>query len=232
MPQNQTPEELDPAAAFEVMGQRLAGLTAAIDGLAVKFQEVHGRDYSPELARIDARFEAVRDFVDQLMQKPAMALTPEKIAAEIEAAGRNGRQADHAAWHQAQTQLNAATKSISRVVGSALEEQRQFKWLMIAAGVALVSGVVLGSIVPPMIDRQMPESWQWPEQRAADILNRDRWAAGERLLEVSDAERWSKVKAALQSLEDKSAEVGKREKPEAGRGKNEGARGRDRRRSK
>lgn len=216
MPQNQTPEELDPAAAFEAMGQRLAGLTAAIDGLAAKFQEVHGRDYSPELARIDARFENVRGFVDQLMQKPAMALTPQRIAEQIEAAAQHGRQADHAAWHQAQTQLNAAAKSISRVVGSALEKQRQFKWFMIAAGVALVSGFALGSIVPPMIDRQMPESWQWPEQRAADILKRDRWAAGERLLEVSDAERWAKVKTALQSLESDSAKV--EPKPKGKRG--------------
>ncbi len=201
MPQNQTPEELDPAAAFEAMGQRLAGLTAAIDGLAVKFQEVHGRDYSPELAKIDARFETVRGFVDQLMQKPAMALTPQRIAEQIEAAAQHGRQADHAAWHQAQTQLNAAAKSISRVVGSALEKQSQCKWLMIAVGVALVSGVVLGSIVPPMIDRQMPESWQWPEQRAAQILRRDQWSAGERLLEVSDPKRWRRVEAALKAAE-------------------------------
>ena len=219
MPQNQTPEELDPAAAFEAMGQRLAGLTAAIDGLAVKFQEVHGRDYSPELAKIDARFESVRGFVDQLMQKPAMALTPQKMADQIEAAAQHGRQADHAAWHQAQTQLNAAAKSISRVVGSALEKQRQFKWLMFAAGVALFSGFVLGSIVPPMIDRRMPESWLWPEQRAADILKRDRWAAGERLLEVSDPARWIKIKAAMEMAEDKSPEIKARGEPKAARRK-------------
>lgn len=31
MPETDTPEELDPAAAFDAMGRRLAGLTAAID---------------------------------------------------------------------------------------------------------------------------------------------------------------------------------------------------------
>ncbi|MGH6744336.1 DUF6118 family protein [Novosphingobium sp.] len=201
MPQNQTPEELDPAAAFEAMGQRLAGLTAAIDGLAVKFQEVHGRDYSPELAKIDARFETVRGFVDQLMQKPAMALTPQRIAEQIEAAGRNGRQADHAAWRQAQNELQATANSIGRVVGSALEEERQLKWLLIAASVALVAGLVLGNLVPPIIDRRVPESWHWPEQRAADVLGRDKWNAGERLMEVSDPKRWLRVEAALKAAD-------------------------------
>jgi hypothetical protein len=44
-----------------------------------------------------------------------------------------------------------------------------------------------------------------PERRAVQVLQRDGWAAGERLLEVSDPERWVKVQAAIQSLEDKSA---------------------------
>lgn len=232
MTQNQTPEELDPAAAFEAMGRRLAGLTAAVDGLAVTFQEVHARDYSPELAKIDARFEAVRDFVDKLKEKPAMALTPEKIAAEIEAAGRNGRQADHTAWRQAQNELHIAANSIGRVVGSALEEERQLKWLMIAASVALVSGVVIGSVFPPIIEQMMPESWHLPERHAVQVLQRDGWAAGERLLEVADQERWVKVQTAMQSLEGKSAEVGKDAKSVAGRRKSENAGGRSRSTSK
>ncbi|TDW59256.1 hypothetical protein EDF57_11438 [Novosphingobium sp. PhB55] len=226
MPQNQTPEELDPAAAFEAMGQRLAGLTAAIDGLAAKFQEVHGRDYSPELARIDARFESVRGFVDQLMQKPAMALTPQKMADQIEAAGKNGRQADHAAWRQAQNELQATANSIGRVVASALEEERQLIWLLIAASVALVAGTILGHLVPPIIDRRVPESWHWPEQRAADILGRDKWSAGERLLEVSDPARWMRVKAAMEIVEDKSSEIKEGANPKAARRK--GRNGKDR----
>jgi hypothetical protein len=228
MTQNQTPEELDPAAAFDAMGQRLAGLTAAVDGLAVTFQEVHARDYSPELAKIDARFEAVRDFVDKLKEKPAMALTPERIAAEIEAAGRNGRQADHTAWRQAQHELHVAAHSIGQVVGSAMEEQRQLKWLLIGVSIALFWGVILGRVVPPFIDRRMPESWHWPEQRAADVLQRDGWSAGERLLEVYDPERWAKVKAAMRSLEGKRAVASKEAMPQTVRGKSGGARSRDR----
>lgn len=219
MTQNHTPEELDPAAAFEAMGRRLAGLTAAVDGLAVTFQEVHARDYSPELAKIDAQFEAVRVFVDKLKEKPAMALTPEKIAAEIQAAGTDGRHADHAAWRQAQHELHIAANSIGRVVGSALEEQRQLKWLLIGVSIALFWGIILGSVCPPAIDRRMPESWHWPEERAAMILGRDKWAAGERLLEVADPVRWLNVKPAIQSAVGGNSEIEKGGVEKAGRGK-------------
>jgi hypothetical protein len=222
MPQNQPPEELDPAAAFEAMGQRLAGLTAAIDGLAVKFQEVHGRDYSPELARIDARFESVRGSVDQLKQRPAMALTPEQIAEQIEAAGRNGRQADHTAWRQAQNELHVAANSIGRVVASAMEKERQLIWMLIAVSVALVAGVILGNLVLPIIDRRMPESWHWRERRAAEILGRDGWSAGERLMEVFEPEQWAKVQAAVKSLENKRVEA-REAKPRTVRRKNRSA---------
>jgi hypothetical protein len=155
-----------------------------------------------------------------------MALTPQRIAEQIEAAGRNGRQADHTAWRQAQNELQATANSIDRVVASALEEERQLIWLLIAAGVALVAGIILGNLVPPIIDRRVPESWHWPEQRAADILGRDQWSAGERLLEVSDPARWMSVKAAIEIVEDKSSEIKVGANPKAARRK--GRNGKDR----
>jgi hypothetical protein len=35
----------------------------------------------------------------------------------------------------------------------------------------------------------MPESWHWPEKRAANMLDRDMWDAGERLQSVADPKR-------------------------------------------
>jgi len=204
-----TPEELDPAAAFQAMDRRLAGLTAAVDGLAVKLQEMHGRDYSPELAKIEDQFQKVRGAVKNFIELPAMVLTPEKIAAQIEAAGRNGRQADHQAWERAQGNLRAVAESIGTVVLSARKEQEQTKWMTIVAGATLVVGCFLGVIGRDVVFRIAPEQWHWPEQRAADILGLDEWSAGERLLEVADPERWQKVKATIRSLAQESAGVEK-----------------------
>lgn len=205
MTDSNTPEELDPATAFQAMDRRLAGLTAAVDGLAVKLQEMHGRDYSPELAKIEGQFQKVRGAVKNFIELPAMVLTPEKIAAQIEAAGRDGRQADHHAWERAQSNLRTVAESIGTVVLSARKEQEQTKWMTIVAGVTLAVGCFLGVVGRDITLWIAPERWHWPEQRAADILGCDMWSAGERLLEVADPARWLKVKAAIRTGDDASA---------------------------
>jgi len=202
-----TPEELDPAAAFQAMDRRLAGLTAAVDGLAVKLQEMHGRDYSPELAKIEGQFQAVRGAVKKFTELPAMVLTPEKIAAQIEVAGRVGRLADHQAWEGARRELQNAATSIDSVVTQARKGQEQKKRMTIAVNAALVVGLFSGGVGRDFIPWIAPLSWHWPEGRAAAILGRDKWAAGERLLEVADPERWRFVQAALRSIEDQSVET-------------------------
>ncbi|MPS68778.1 MAG: hypothetical protein E2586_09800 [Novosphingobium sp.] len=200
-----TPNELDPAAAFEAMGHRLAGLNAAIDGLAVKFQEMHARDYSPELAKIEGQFQAVRLTVKEFTERPVMALTPKTVAAQIEAAARDGRHADQQAWERARRELQAETATIASIVARARTGEAQKKRMTIAVGATLVVGLFLGAPGRDVIDWSAPRTWYWPEARAAKILGRDKWAAGERLLEVADMERWQKVEAALRSVEDPGA---------------------------
>ncbi|TDW58626.1 hypothetical protein EDF57_1218 [Novosphingobium sp. PhB55] len=207
MPNIHTPQELDPAAAFEAMGQRLAGLTAAIDGLAVKFQEMHARDYSPEFAKVEGQFQAVRGAVKNFTELPAMVLTPEKIAAQVEAAGRDGRLADHQAWERARSDLRAATASINGVVASARTGQAQTKRMKIGAGTAFVIGGLLMCVALEAIPWIAPVGWHWPEERAAKILGRDKWNAGVRLLEVADPAKWQQLKAASSSVEGHGAET-------------------------
>jgi hypothetical protein len=226
-----TPEELDPAAAFQAMDRRLAGLTAAVDGLAVKLQEMHGRDYSPELAKIEGQFQKVRGTVKNFIELPAMVLTPEKIAAQIEAAARDGRLADHQAWERAQSNLRTVAESIGTVVLSARKEQEQTKWMTIVAGATLVVGCFLGVAGRDIATGIAPERWHWPEQRAADIFGLDEWSAGERLLEVADPVRWLKVKAAIRSVDDESAGAGNLAGQKINSGKNGKSEGHRRRAS-
>jgi hypothetical protein len=46
------------------------------------------------------------------------------------------------------------------------------------------------AIIPGAIARSMPESWLWPEQRAAHAMHRNEWDAGIRLLQVSNPDQW------------------------------------------
>jgi hypothetical protein len=189
---SQEPEfELDHTeAAFEAMNQRLAGLTAAIDGFAARQQELHARDYTQDLARIHDRQDGVRKAIYTLAERPAMALTPEQVASQISEAGVKARDADHQAMNAAQRDLRRAIGTIGSIVASAMTARDQERWIAGAAGVAIVVGFILGAIIPAAIDWTMPESWYWPEQRAADILQRDGWHAGLRMLQVSDPQQW------------------------------------------
>jgi hypothetical protein len=139
-----SPEHDQVELAFEAMQQRLAGLTAAMDGFAVRQQELHGRDYGPDLEKINESFLKVREAVYKLADRPALKLTPEDIAKQIEKAGQEWRQVDHAAWGSAQSRLERAAQSIEMVVASALAFRVQRNWIAGSAAAALVVGLIFG----------------------------------------------------------------------------------------
>lgn len=181
----------DPEVAFDAMSRKLAGLTAAVEGFATRQQELHARDYGPDLVKIQQQWaEVVRAF-NALKEKPGIALTPETLAPQIAKAGERVRSADHQAWGNANRELGAAIQSLNGVVESALKAETQRLWIVGAATAALVVGFAFGTVVPTRIAQSVPESWHWPEQRAADVLQRNEWAAGIRLLQVSDPARLS-----------------------------------------
>lgn len=185
------PADVDePEVAFEVMSRRLAGLTAAVEGFAARQQELHARDYGPDLAKIHERQEKVRAAILTLNNRPAMALTPQTIASQIESAGAQGRAADHQAWNNANRALGQVVQSLNAVVASALRAQTQKLWIAGAAAAALVIGFAFGTIIPTRIAQAVPESWHWPETKAAGVLQRDGWDAGVRLLQVANPQRW------------------------------------------
>lgn len=188
LPPEQEPD--DPEIAFAAMGRKLAGVIAAIDGFAVRQQEIHARDYGQDLALIHQQMEKLQGAIQILAQRPAIALKPADIAAQVEAAGASVRATDHQALVQAQRELHATARSITDIVASARGAGRQRWWIGGAAVLALTIGYMLGMIVPSAIDRAVPEDWHWPEQRAAALLDRNEWDAGTRLLEVADSKRW------------------------------------------
>lgn len=178
------------------MDRRLAGLTAAVEGFAARQQELHARDYAPELAAIQEKWERAREAFDHLRKMPALELTPEMLASQIEQAGASLREADHGAFNHARRDLREAVGTIGSVVTSARTSRDQNHWLAIAAAAAMVLGFAFGVVIPAAIYNSVPTSWHWPERRAANMLGLDEWSAGERLTQVADPDRWRKVDAA------------------------------------
>lgn len=202
-----TPDEVPLEQALEAVARRLAGVTAAVDGFAERQQDLLGRDYSEDLALIHQSCERLRQAIDALAQKPALALTPEMIAQQIEAAGQGARRDANQALVAAQGSLQSSIAALSRVTGSIRVVKRQNQILAGATGLALILGWVGGCIIPPALDWVVPEAWQWPERRAESALRRRGWEAGERLLLGSHPERWKAIQAAARISDANSSAI-------------------------
>jgi len=189
----QQDDSRDPAVAFEGISRRLAGLTAAVEGMAARQQELHARDYSTELAQILKSEKWVATEIRSLAERPAMALTPDGIGRQIHDAGISARREDRQTLENGHHQLQNAIGKLDGVVASALTAENQWRQVEIASAVAAVGGFLLASMLPGAIVRTAPASWQWPEQMAAGILHQDQWSAGARLMQGAAPGKWQEM---------------------------------------
>jgi hypothetical protein len=185
-----------PEVAFEAMTQKLAALVAAVEGFAARQQELHSRDYTEDLARIHACQDDAAAAIETLASSPALQLTPESIAGQIYHATARASEVERQHFGAARIDLDRTVLTINDIVQSILRGLQQLRWLGVAAAVGVVTGFLLGWVVPDVVDRAVPEHWHWPEERAARLLQRDGWSAGERLLQVSDPQRWQALRGA------------------------------------
>ncbi|WP_446655377.1 DUF6118 family protein [Blastomonas sp.] len=192
------PEDIPIEQALEMIVQRLAGISTSMDGLAERQLDLLGRDYSAELAHIRKATRAMAEAIETLAARPALALTPELIARQIEVAASEDRNAEQAAWASARKNMESAITSLASVTASQRTARQQNQWLAAVAGLALVLGSIGGCTIPPAVDWVVPEAWHWPEKRAISALRRDGWQAAERLMSVSDPGQLRDVQAAVQ----------------------------------
>lgn len=185
--------------AFEAMGNRLAGVVAAIDGFAARQQELHARDYTEDLARLNGTCDRICSAIVSLGKRPAVALTPDEIGRQIAVAGDTVRHQDHAAWQGSVRDLRTVIGKVDGLVQRGVNADRQLRWGIGIAVAAFVLGCFVGDVIPARIDQMMPEGWRWPEQRAAGDLNLTMRAAGQRLLKVASQEGWQDVDIATLS---------------------------------
>lgn len=177
--------------AFEKLSGRINTLTNAFDRFGLRQDELAGRDYSEDLAKIADGWEKVREALHTLAARPVLTLTPDRLAEQIDIAGRRVRADDHDKLQSAQNRLDEVARSLERRLGAARTRDEQNKWIGIGAGIAAIIAFVAGCSAPSVVDRTVPEDWHWPEQRAANLLSRDMWGAGVRLMQVADPDGWN-----------------------------------------
>jgi Family of unknown function (DUF6118) len=186
-----TDPEADPAAkAFIEMRNAVAGMTMAVNKMAGEWNALEIPDYTETLGKMATNFEALAEELEELSSKPALELTPESLAKQIAAAGAAARKAEQESLASAAATFVNLGSEMAGFLASARTENEQNKWVLGFGGLCLAFGLIAATVLPGPIYRAMPESWHWPETRAANMLDRHMWDAGERLQAVADPKRW------------------------------------------
>lgn len=184
-------EEPADAAAFEALRREVALLNVAMAGLAA--ERMPAPDYSETLGEIAKGVTVALGRLGRLVVSPAFTMSPVEMARQVAAAGDDARRQDRAAVHQAQEALQCAARDLDEWVDRARLASLQNWRLVQSVAIGVLGGAVLYACVPTVIVNSAPARWAWPEKRAAHVLRRDMWSAGERMLSVADPERWRQL---------------------------------------
>ena len=109
-----------PEVAFEAMTHKLAALVAAVEGFAVRQQELHSRDYTEDLARIHACQDDAAAAIETLASSPALQLTPQSIAGQIYHATARASEVERQHFGAARIDLDRTVLTINDIVQSIL----------------------------------------------------------------------------------------------------------------
>ncbi|MDX3908194.1 MAG: DUF6118 family protein [Sphingobium sp.] len=196
-------EQETAAQAFARLDGRVAIMARAVEHLAAERASVDIPDYSATLAQMSTRLAAVAQGLASIAEKPAMQLTPEGLAARMDAAAQTSRATDKATLKEAREAHQEAARiihSLVRMITSAGEQRRHLIW--VASG-GVVAGCLLWSILPGVILRAMPTSWHMPESMATHIVGEPTlWDAGARLMQAGDPRAWQAIIAAVEMRSD------------------------------
>ena len=73
------------------------------------------------------------------------------------------------------------------------DEQRRTLW-QVGAG-AFLGGALLWTIVPGIVARELPATWQVPEWMAARTIGLPKWEAGQRLMQAAAPDAFANIAA-------------------------------------
>ena len=201
-PELDAAEESDPATeAFARLEGEMAMVRHTVQNMARERADVVIPDYTATLGQMADQLAQVSKTLSTIGNKPAIELTPEDIAVQIERASLDMLRDSSGLFRQGRKDLDTATGRLAAIVGRvrAEDEQKRETWRF--AGLGVLAGVLLWSILPGTIARAMPESWQWPERMARKAVGEPSIVeAGIRLIRSQNPEAWEELAAAQRVL--------------------------------
>lgn len=108
-------------------------------------------------------------------------------------------EADQARTRAAEQRYDKAAYELRGIIGTirAVREQREYLLWTLCGGIFL--GCLLWAILPGIIARALPDSWQMPEKIATRVLREPSiWEGGARLMRVGSPETWRAISDAAE----------------------------------
>lgn len=191
------------AQAFARLDGRIALMSRAVEHLAAERASIDIPDYSATLGQMNTRLAAIAEELADIAEKPAMLLTPEGLAARMDAAAEQSRRTDSATLREAREAHQEAAKIIRDLVGALREKQEQRMRLLWAACGGLFVGCLLWSFLPGVVARTLPEHWHMPERMARYMVGEPTlWEAGTRIMRADSPKAWQAIADAAEIVRD------------------------------
>lgn len=148
----------DPAAvAFDELRGEVLTLRIVIQRLAAAPSEIEIPDYTKTLTEIRGATVALVGHYKELRDAPALAVTPDKLAAQINAASVEARKAEQQSLQKAESSLVAVARELSGYLESARTAEQQNKWTVGGFVFGLAMGVCLAIVGMEWIGAEPPE---------------------------------------------------------------------------
>ncbi len=191
-------ESEDPAAAaFARLEGEVALVRRAVQQLAAEKAEIRIPDYTDTLGELSKHLGAAERTLRAIVAKPAMELTPEEVARQIDRAARQARDATESEMQRTQVRFDNAAYELRGTISTLRAAHEQRRHLICAASGGILAGCLLWSILPGAFARALPERWQLPERMAAHIVGAPTiWEGGVRLMQVGSPEAYGAISAA------------------------------------
>ena len=197
-PKPEAVTETDPAAeAFARLEGEMAMVRHTVQNMARERADIVIPDYTATLGQMADQLAQVGRTMSTIGSKPAIEMTPEDIAVQIKRASLDMLRDSSDLFRQGRKDLDLATGRLAAIVGRVRTEDEQKRQTWRFAGIGLVAGMLLWSILPGAIARTMPESWHWPERMARKAVGEPSIVeAGIRLIRSQNPEAWEELAAA------------------------------------
>lgn len=190
----------------------MAVMARALEHITAEKQTVEIPDYGNTLAKMAKSLAAIEG-------KPALQMTPEDMAARMEAAAALARRDDRATLAEARRLQADAAKDLARMIGTVASVREQWHHVFWFGGIGIVLGILLGVITPGFVAHLAPTAWHWSERIAARaVRERTLWEAGTHLMRTDDPAAWETlVRATRLWRENRDVIAGCRKRAKLGR---------------